>query len=360
MDIPERISGPTRDCIEGQIGRQNWEAISVGDRDPTSQEAPAITECLTAAQAPTGPGGAGQLDLASLVPNDAQASFSLGPVTISTWNPVTMGPLENSTNLYFSLENTGGQPATLQLPSMTKAGPGVPGFPEWVFHFAPTFREDQLTLNPGAITTIDYFASKDVSSSTGEQAEISFTFRLLDTGEELTISVTVIASGLFGIHNWPTSSAIVGNVTSAGGANLDGTVHLFLLNEKNQLTASFSQGSFQLNIPAIDDVRSVLGPRQLPYSAVEYFLVVEAEGYSLGYLAGVSPATGHTLSVDIVLDPLPEATSYQMIGELTTDGPHGYWWVRFAGQGGKVVAVQSRHPPWLDDPGHIVARPSRQ
>jgi outer membrane protein assembly factor BamB len=295
-----------------------------------------------------------------LIPQDKEVSFSLGPVTITTWDPVTIGPLENSTNLYFTAKNTGQQPVTLQFRRMESPAPGTtPGFPEWMSHFFMLFPEESFTLQPDGTRTLEFYASMDLSGSLEARAELPFVFRLAETGQELTIPIVVIARTQtlpwHGLDSLPASATITGRITSSDGRPVEAGVRMFLLNDKNvtQLVST-ADGCFRIEVPSIEDIRAVLGPRRLPYSNIDYFLVAEAEGYTLGYRGGIAPARGQTLTVDLVLEPIRQRVSYRLVGELATDGPLGYWWVRFAGKGDKVVAVQGQHDQ-SDLPGHVIA-----
>lgn len=319
---------------------------------PTATPTPAPSSTPTPAPAPA--------LQPELIPQDKEVSFSLGPVTITTWDPVTIGPLENSTNLYFTAKNTGQQPVTLQFRRMESPAPRTtPGFPEWMSHFFMLFPDESFTLQPGGTRTLEFYASMDLFGSLTARAELSFGFRLAETGQELTIPITVVAraQGLPwpGLSGLPASSTITGRVTSSDGRPVEAGIRMFLLNGENRTRNEKTvDGRFRIEVPSIEDIRAVLGPRQLPYSDIDYFLVAEAEGYALGYRAGIAPARGQTLTVDLVLEPIRQSVSYRLVGELATDGPLGYWWVRFAGRGDKVVAVQGQHDQ-SDLPGHIIA-----
>jgi outer membrane protein assembly factor BamB len=322
---------------------------------PTPPSAP-----LTPAPSPTPTPAPAPALQPELIPQDKEVSFSLGPVTITTWDPVTIGPLENSTNLYFTVKNTGQQPVTLQFRRMESPAPGTtPGFPAWMSHFFMLFPEESFTLQPDGTRTLEFYASMDLFGSLEATAELPFDFRLAETGQELTIPITIIARTQTlpwgGLGSLPASATITGRITSSDGRPVEADVRMFFLNEKNvtQVVRTVD-GRFCIEVPCIEDMRAVLGPRRLPYPTVDYFLVAEAEGYTLGYRGGIAPARGQTLTVDLVLEPIHQRVSYRLVGELATDGPLGYWWVRFAGKGDRVVAVQGQHDQ-SDLPGHIIA-----
>jgi len=326
---------------------------------PTASPSPATKPGRAPISVPATPPASASALPSELIPQDKEVSYNLGPVTITTWNPVTIGPLENSTNLYFTVKNNGSQRVTLEFQRMWSPAPGTPGFPNWMSHFFMLFAEKSLVLEPNGVTrTLEFYASKDLAGVAEAQGELPFVFRLVETGEELTVPVTFVVRTeghpWQGLSSLPASATIEGQVTSPDGRPVEAEIRVFFLNEKNTTqTVRTGGGHFRIDVPSLEDLRAVLGPRQLPYSSLEYFLVAEAEGYTLGYRGGITPSRGQTLTVNPVLEPVPQQVSYRQVGELSTDGPFGYWWVSFAGNGDRVVAVQGQHDQ-SDLPGHII------
>ncbi|MBE3101443.1 MAG: PQQ-binding-like beta-propeller repeat protein [Firmicutes bacterium] len=331
------------------------------------KEAPAVEEQVVEGQATfeTPPAEEEQKEeipplQTALIPQDKEVGYNLGTVTITTWNPVTIGPLENSTNLYFIAKNTGQQVVNLQFKRMESPAPRTtPGFPDWLSHFFMLFPNETFTLQPGESKTLEFYASMDLFESMEAKGVLNFKFILKETGQELTIPLTIVARTQClpwrGLESLPASATITGKVTAIDGTPVEARIRMFLLNKENvtQLVNSH-EGYFRIDVPSIEDIRAVLGPRQLPYSSIDYFLVAEAEGYEMVYQGGIAPSRGQIINMDIVLKPVNQQVSYSLVGEIATDGHFGYWWVRFAGNGDKVVAVQGQHDQ-SSLPGHIIA-----
>ena len=102
---------------------------------PTVPPSPATKPGRAPISVPATPPASASALPSELIPQDKEVSYNLGPVTITTWNPVTIGPLENSTNLYFTVKNNGGQRVTFEFQRMWSPAPGTPGFPNWMSHF---------------------------------------------------------------------------------------------------------------------------------------------------------------------------------------------------------------------------------
>jgi len=104
----------------------------------------------------------------------------------------------------------------------------------------------------------------------------------------------------------------------------------------------------------MEDIQATFGARSLPYRSLAYFALVDAGGYVLAYEDGIAPARGETLTLDLTLEPAPQAVSYRQIGELSTDGAYGYWWLLPDETFTRLFSVQAKHPPMLDVPGHFL------
>jgi len=281
-------------------------------------------------------------------PPDAEISVTIGPVTIATYNPVTITGLEYSTNLYFVARNNGDQAVTLRC---TPFPEDLGMKPEWIFHFF-SFQAEAIALEPGAETTFEFLVTNEGKG----EAEMPFRFQVEETGDQETIFVTLRSLEPADLRNLPLTAAITGRVTGANGQPLpNAQVRLYLYNGREAWRSkSDSQGYYYINFPSIDDIRAAFGSRPLPYRSLDYFLLAEAEGHALLYQGGIAPARGEITTLDLMLEPVREAVSYRQIGELSTDGPYGYWWL-FSDEGfSRLATVQGRHPPQLDVPGHFL------
>jgi hypothetical protein len=135
-------------------------------------------------------------------------------------------------------------------------------------------------------------------------------------------------------------------------ANLD--VNLFFFNGREGFRESTdSQGIARFLVPSVADIRKAFGPRPLPYRALDYYLVVDADGYELRYQDNITTRPDEPVNLEVTLDPV-QKPSYDLIGELTTSSPHGYFWLLPDQSFTRLAAVQGRHPPELKKPGHII------
>ncbi len=286
-------------------------------------------------------------------PEDKEVSFSIGSVSIKTWNPVTISTLENSTNLYFTVHNQGTTPLTLRLTSLNEIQNSKP---DWIFHFASLFNNAiDYKLGAGETKTIEFYLSKDVSEGE-KKTQLPFRFQVVETGAQVNIPIDIVARSSNEPLQQYVSTTIEGRVTTSNGKPLDNVeVIAFFVNMDNKMgTKTDVNGNFSIDVPTIADLKKMLGNRRLPYTTLSYFLVAEKEGYTFGYRDNITPLDTSATKVDFTLKPIDNNISYNQIGELKTDGPYGYWWVRFIENNTKVVAVQGQHPPNLESPGHVV------
>lgn len=280
-------------------------------------------------------------------PPDAEISLTIGPVTITTYNPVTITPLEYSTNLYLVARNNGDQTVTLRYIDWPESGYQPP---EWIYHFF-WFQAKAVTLEPGAETMLEYLVTNEGEGET----DIPFRFRVEETGHEEAILLT-LRSLPFDLRHIPLTAAITGRMTGGDGQPLpDVLVELYLYNGRAAWRSGTDpQGYYYMNFPSREDIKAALGSRPLPYRSLDYFLLAEAEGYALAYQGGIAPARGEIVTLDLALQPVREAISYRQIGELSTDGAYGYWWLFPDEKFARLAAVQGRHPPELNVPGHFL------
>jgi hypothetical protein len=206
-------------------------------------------------------------------------------------------------------------------------------------------------LEPGSGTTLEFLVTNEGESET----ELPFRFQVEETGHEETILLT-LCSLPFDLRYLPLTAAITGRVTGVDGQPVpDVLVELYLYNGLAAWRSGTDpQGYYHINFPSMEDIWAALGSRPLPYLSLDYFLLAETEGYVLAYQDGIAPARGEMVTLDLVLEPVREAVSYRQIGELSTDGTYGYWWLFPDEEFARLAAVQGRHPPELDVPGHFL------
>lgn len=282
-------------------------------------------------------------------PPDAEISVTIGPLTIMTHNPVTITGLEYSTNLYFVAPNNGDQAVTLQC---TPLAENLAAKPEWIGHFF-WFQANTVELEPGAETTLEFLVTNEGEGET----ELPFRFQVEETGDQETIPLTLRSLAPFEVHNLPLTAAITGRVTGTDGQPVPNVeVKVYLYNGREAwVSETDSLGYYYIDFPSLDDIQAAFGSRPLPYGSLDYFLLVEAEGYALAYQGSIAPARGEIATLDLMLEPVSRKTiSYRQIGELSTDGAYGYWWLFPDENFARLAAVQARHPPGLDAPGHFL------
>lgn len=304
-------------------------------------------------------------------PADRLTSLVVGPVTITAFNPVTITPLEDATEFYFTARNTGAAAVTLQFTSWSElqASKNISRTVLMKFFgFESQAQPVNVPLNAGETRTLGFFIGKDSPPETVAQYDLPFRVQVVETGQQGTMTITIVNDGrerdLFKLGT--KSATITGRVTSSDGVPLAGAlVTIALWNERipsfrqtfdqpNEIRTD-SNGRYSVHVFSIDEIKTIFGSRSIPYRTVDYFLTAEADGYSVNYRAAIAPATGQTVTVDATLQPAAQKASYTLVGELPTDGRQSYWWIKFAGSGDRVVSVQGQHPPELHLPGHIIA-----
>lgn len=283
---------------------------------------------------------------AAAVP-DKKTTVSVGPVKITTYNPVTITDLEYSTNFYFVAQNTGTETVTLQLTSLQKI---IGSMPDWIFHFF-YFQPESVTIAPGKEETLEYILTNE---STGTKT-FPFTFKVEETGHEKTIQLKIRSVNSPRFQDIPLTAEVKGKVTSSGGQPISNAeVNIYTYNGRQGFTEQTdSGGNFSCLVAAVEDIEQIFGPRPLPYQSLDYFVVVDVEGYELGYKDCIKPSNDGPMTCDFTLTPV-EKPSYELVGELASDGEHGYFWLLPNQDFSKLAAVQGRHPPALEKPGHII------
>ncbi len=291
-------------------------------------------------------------------PADSPVSLTLGSVTVTTYNPVTMTPVENSTDLYFVAKNNGAQPVTLQFTSFAEIKSAQP---DWVTHFFKFFGFESggptnIPLAAGETRTLKFYVSDDIGA-VSRQAQLPFRFNVLETGNQGTLTITLIGDAAINDLRRVKSATISGRVTSASQQPIPGAlISVSIINENlAQSVRTDTDGRYKIDVVSIDDVKTTMGGRTFPYNSIDYFLTAEADGYAMAYRGGLAPATSQTVVADVTLEPATQKAAFRLVGELPTDGTLSYWWIRFAGNGDRVVAVQGQHPVVPLAPQHIIA-----
>lgn len=294
-------------------------------------------------------------------PADAPVTLDLGDVTVTTYSPVTMTPVENSTNLYFVAKNNSATSRTLQFLSFTEISNTKPSwlfafFQMWGFGGAPGAPSNSV-LAPGESRTLEFYFSKDVAGGPVVSVTLPFRFNVLETARSGNLPITFFGDD--GTMDWKRTqtATIKGRVTAAGQPLANALVNVALINQQEFVsTRTDASGNYSFGVMSIDDIRTIIGTRPLPYRSVDYFVTVESDGYKLGYRAGLTPAKGQSLTADFTLSPAAQRAAYTKVGEIATDGKLSYWWTRFAGPANdRVVSVQGQHPPVQPGTGHIIA-----
>ncbi|OGL72261.1 hypothetical protein A3D72_02720 [Candidatus Uhrbacteria bacterium RIFCSPHIGHO2_02_FULL_57_19] len=282
---------------------------------------------------------------------DQLVSYSVGPVTLSTTNPVIITGLESSTNFYITAANTSDQVVTINV-----VMPDRQSLPDWIFHLFQ-FQPGKVSIPARGETTLEYLVSNEGDGET----ELSFAISVIETGESGTLPVTIISENSRNPaqvgQELPSSAAVAGKVTNAAGEPVAGaSVDLrFLGGRYGHKTTTDESGHYLITTSAIEDLQAYLGTRPLPYPELSYYLIIEADGFELGYLDGLQPAGGETLAADVELVPRTRTITYRQKASFTTDGAYGYSAVMARRDFRRVIGFQYQHPPEKHEPGHFVA-----
>ena len=305
------------------------------------------------------------------VPADRVTSLVVGPVTVTTYNPVTITPLEYGTTLSMSVRNTSTQAVTLQFTSWSEL---LSTRPTWMLFLFKLFGNEQasqpatIRLSAGETQTLSFYMTRDNVSERRVETQLPFRFRVVESGDQGTLTLTIVGDDRTRdfFKSGTKSAVLAGRVTSTDGRPIAGAlVNVAFLNnripsfrnlfEVPQEIRTDADGRYRVSVFSVAELQAGLGDRPRPYGAPDYFLTAEASGYALAHRSGVAPATGQTLTIDWTLQTSTQSAAYSMVGELATDGKQSYWWMRFAGNGDRVVSIQGQHSPELHIPGHIIA-----
>lgn len=285
-------------------------------------------------------------------PPDKEVVFNIGPLEVKTYNPVTF-TIENSTNLYFDLKNTGANDIKVNVFDPSKpikdSSPNKLAFQ----HFFG-FQESEIALKSGEAKTIEYMITAPEKSSEGG---VGFPFEV-STGDKKTITIDIV-SKLYGRkqNNLPKTATIKGKITGKNGDKVKkANIKAVLFNSTEPYRAELeSDGTYSISLPSIEDIKAILGKRRVPYKDLYAAILVEAEEYKFYYKGNLDLKRGEELDLDIELEKLDKAVSYEEIGSYTSDGVYGYWWLLPNQDFSWITAVQGRHPPELKKPGHVVS-----
>lgn len=277
-------------------------------------------------------------------------SINIGSVTITAYSPVKIPGIEYTTNIYFTARNNGNQKVILIFTSIQEIANNNR---EWMTHFFAFFPVDPegIELNPGREATLEFLLTNEGEAN----VILPFRFKIKETGEAGTLYLNVQSSKTPGLRDLPSTASVKGRITSGSNQPVaSAEVKLYLYSGRDALTGNTdSQGNYSISCPAMEEIEGAFGSRPLPYHSLGYFLLIDKEGYSLVYKGNIKPARGGTATVDLSINPV-SLCSYQKIGELKTDTPHGYWWLFPNPDFTRLAAVQARHPTALNVPGHFL------
>ncbi len=281
------------------------------------------------------------------MPHDSEIVATAGPVRITTFNPVTVTGLERSTNLYFTAVNKGKAKVTLRTdrPDRMAMPKGAR-----IRHFF-AFQPPEVEIEPGATQTIEYMIANEDEWT----AEIPFEFEVVGTRERVTLSVKVISRQSIPPDRMERTATLQGLIRDSANRPIRKARVRFAVGSGHQaVTAETdSQGEYSLSIPSSEQLLSMVGARRLPIAITEGFVAVEAEGFSYGFRTVTAPKNGAKSRVDFTLEAVSKLTG-RTVGEVATDGVHGYWWLFPDRDFTRVGAVQGRHPPEIKEPGHVL------
>jgi len=346
---PEVVPGPVRECLEEALGQEVKAQIEGGLLQPSAPQQAQIDACL-ASQPETEPRV--QIEPAA----DKPATWRLGPVSISTHNPVTwVQGLDLRLNLFFTLENRGAAPAAVRFDNLSELrGPDKPSWFFSLLGYSDIYR-GSIGLAPGETKTFEAILS-GMWTGTRTRQTVPFKFRLMETGEVATLPLEFVVKPEGQLSELAKGAVLSGRVTTPSGAKVAGAaVTLYFIHGENSLRATTdAEGAYRIDAPALSDLQTLLGPRPQPHPSDGYTLLVDAPGYDAWSTSGLSLARGQETTLNAQVQPARATLSYRLVSELPTDGRYGYWWTKFLGATGRAVTVQGQHPPRLDLPGHIL------
>ena len=285
-------------------------------------------------------------------------TVELYAVSFTTYAPVVITPLEDSTNLYIYAKNTGSELSTVQGPGerdvLFTTIEGDSGPPRHFFALNPY----PITIAPGETEIFEFMTTRGPA-----ELELTLPFTVLESREQTRLTIRMLSEGGengFGtgdVKDLPRTAIISGTATTSDGRLVVGAeVFAFPL---GNMALDFwrsevrDNGSFMIEVPSIEDIQSRLGDRPLPYDSVGYAIHLSAEGYAVGHEEVPELDPGGTSIIDFVVDPV-ETRNYELVGELNTGGVYGQWWVLPLPGFNRLAAVQGRHPPELNESGHVV------
>ena len=135
------MTSAEHECVIEALGQATWGQFLQGTRFPNPEEDDIIHACASSyvrgyfSQSGPDDKGAASPELDAPLPEsppDELISVTIGPVTITTYNPVTITRLENSTNLYFLARNNSTEHATIHFTSLIDI---IQKKPDWIPHF---------------------------------------------------------------------------------------------------------------------------------------------------------------------------------------------------------------------------------
>jgi outer membrane protein assembly factor BamB len=264
-------------------------------------------------------------------------TLKLGNIDVSYYSVAAAYPmLSMGADFYIHASNAGASAETF---SIAQAGQT----PSWNLHFF-AFHPSNITLQPGESRSLHYFASLD--------AEGQFDMRFdLWQGAGKSDNVTATATFYGGTQQdskLAFDSAVYGYVRDAatGRPVQDAQVEVTLFSGRESSRATTdSEGRYAVTVASIEAIRAFFGKQDTSYSSFNYSAIVLADGYEYSYTAGIAPARGERLEVDVKLQPATAKPAYKLAWERNVSDYYGFFWAVADSGWTRVVASQAKHPP---------------
>lgn len=294
-------------------------------------------------------------------PADQLITEQMGPVTLTTYNPVSMNEYVSRTNIYFDFTNTSAAPVTVRLLDWSTLVANRPDFVFFLQAFAPNdhMRDNAVLLDvpAGATRTMELFASKDSRGAQSAEATLTFSFDVLGMGYRTYLPITFAAYDRYGpssnLHLTP-SARIQGRVTDTSGRPIRGAQVTItpLLGNASEIAFTKADGTYAIDITSTPGLKQLHGARPIaePFT---YALAIDKQGRQLAHRTGLTFAQGEVKACNTRLGTVPQL-DYALIGEAKTSGPEGFWKIEFFGSGDRVVAIKGWHDA-NDEPVYVVA-----
>lgn len=270
-----------------------------------------------------------------------EKTFRLGDLEFAYYSVAATYPTYSpGVDILVTVKNSG---QTQQTFSMTPISELRTKVPNWNRHFF-SFQADTLTLAAGEQKTVHYFASADDAG----QFDVNIGFA--QGARQETASIKVY-SGSMDEARLGASAIIYGKVIDEEGKavpNADVTFFPFGGRETYRQRAD-AQGAYFVSVPGVDDVQKFYGGQKL-LSNMEYFAIIDANGYAHYYRDGIMPKRGEKREYNLTLRKTSPQKEYALKWESKVSDYYGFFYA-FADESWSVVAAaQAKHDPALGKP----------